>query len=160
MKRAYKKKLIIGGILIGILALVHYFNAGRYITLASIKENRALLQQMIARNYGLFVLGYLGVYIMATMFSLPVSAVLSVAGGFFFGTLCGLSRSPAIYFRGHKCLQQQNMRRNVLSGSNLQRNWVRRPASVINAGSVRQDALWHSRFNTHRTRSSGLSNLI
>ena len=89
MNRTYKKRLIIGGILIGILALVHYFNVGRYITLEAIKENRALLQQMIERNYVLFVAGYLGIYVLTTMFSLPVSAVLSIAGGFFFGTFFG-----------------------------------------------------------------------
>jgi len=89
MKRAYKKRLIIGAILIGMLALLRYFNVAGYITLASIKANRTLLQQMIVRNYFLFVAGYLGVYVVTTALSLPVSAVLSIAGGFFFGTLFG-----------------------------------------------------------------------
>jgi len=89
MKPAHKKKLIIGLIFVGVIILLRFAGIGKYISFKSIQENKPALQAMIDQNYWSFVAGFLGLYILLTLFSLPFSVILNVIGGFFFGTLLG-----------------------------------------------------------------------
>ncbi|MCK5632297.1 TVP38/TMEM64 family protein [bacterium] len=89
MKRAYKKRIIIGAILIFLILIIRYSGIGSYITLKSIKDNRKWLQAIIDKNYWTFVVGYLGAFIATTAVSLPVTMVMTLVGGFFFGTFRG-----------------------------------------------------------------------
>jgi len=89
MKPAHKKRLIIGFAFIGIIILLRFAGVGKYISFKSIQENKASLQAMIDQNYWSFVAGFIGLYILLTIFSLPFSVILNVVGGSFFGTLYG-----------------------------------------------------------------------
>ena len=74
--------------LIGIGAFV-YFDLGQYLSLDSLKANRDLLLNYTETHYaaavGLFIL----IYILQTTFSLPGGAILTLTGGFLFGSLMG-----------------------------------------------------------------------
>ena len=74
--------------LLGIGAFV-YFDLGQYLSLDSIKANRDLLLAYTETHYatavGLFIL----IYILQTTFSLPGGAILTLTGGFLFGSLMG-----------------------------------------------------------------------
>lgn len=89
MKSSHKKRLILGAIFVGFILFLRYLGVGKYITFDIVRSNRIWLQHLISKNYWTFVLGYLGVYIFVTSLSLPLSVLLSAAGGFFFGTLRG-----------------------------------------------------------------------
>ena len=74
--------------LLGIGAFV-YFDLGQYLSLDSLKANRDLLLNYTETHYaaavGLFIL----IYILQTTFSLPGGAMLTLTGGFLFGSLMG-----------------------------------------------------------------------
>ena len=60
-----------------------------YVTFEALRENRQLLAELVAKHAVLAVLLYMLVYAAATGLSLPGGAVLTVTGGFLFGTLAG-----------------------------------------------------------------------
>jgi len=61
----------------------------RYVTLDALRENRAVLKQVVARNGTLAPIAYMLVYAAIVALSLPGGAVLTLAGGFLFGALAG-----------------------------------------------------------------------
>ena len=82
-------KIITGIIfLLGIGAFV-YFDLGQYLSLDALKANRDLLLNYTESNYGLAVAIFILVYILQTTFSLPGGAILTLTGGFLFGSLMG-----------------------------------------------------------------------
>lgn len=81
------------GTLFLLIALVvgtfFYFDLGKYLTLASLKENRERLSDLRSAHTVLFAVSFMLVYIVQTAFSLPGAAVLSLASGAIFGVLQG-----------------------------------------------------------------------
>jgi uncharacterized membrane protein YdjX (TVP38/TMEM64 family) len=79
--------------LLAIIALVagafYYFDLGRYLTLESLKANRAYLIELYAGNVLAFAVAFVAIYVVQTAFSLPGAAVLSLAAGAIFGVLSG-----------------------------------------------------------------------
>jgi uncharacterized membrane protein YdjX (TVP38/TMEM64 family) len=82
------KWIILSTFLLGIAAFF-YFDLGRYVTLASLKENKDALQSYTEAHYGYTVILYILTYCIQTAFFLPGSAILTMAGGFLFGSLLG-----------------------------------------------------------------------
>jgi uncharacterized membrane protein YdjX (TVP38/TMEM64 family) len=66
-----------------------YFDLGQYLSLEALKHNRDNLLAYTESNYGLAVALFVLVYIVQTAFSLPGGAILTLAGGFLFGSLLG-----------------------------------------------------------------------
>lgn len=82
-------KIITGIIfLLGIGAFV-YFDLGQYLSLDALKANRDFLLNYTESNYTLAVAVFVLVYILQTTFSLPGGAILTLTGGFLFGSLMG-----------------------------------------------------------------------
>ena len=80
-------KILIGIIfLLGIGAFV-YFDLGHYLSLDSLKANRDLLLSYTESHYALAVTVFILVYILQTTFSFPGGALLTLTGGFLFGSL-------------------------------------------------------------------------
>lgn len=63
--------------------------AGDYFTIENIKEDIALLRQNVEDHYIIVALFYILVYIVVVGFSIPEAFLLSIAGGFLFGTILG-----------------------------------------------------------------------
>ncbi len=74
--------------LFGIGAFV-YFDLGQYLSLDSLKANRDLLLSYTESHYFLAAVFFILVYILQTTFSLPGGAILTLTGGFLFGSLMG-----------------------------------------------------------------------
>ncbi len=82
-------KIIILAILgLGIGAFF-YFDLGHYFSLEALKANRDDLLAYTNANYSTAVALFIAAYIAQTAFSLPGGAIMTLAGGFLFGSLLG-----------------------------------------------------------------------
>ena len=72
-------------------AFIAFFAAGggKYISLDALAENRTALAEWTAANPFKAGAAYILLYIISTAASLPIGTVLTLAGGFVFGTLVG-----------------------------------------------------------------------
>ena len=84
-----KNKLLIVAIIILFGALFFYFDLGKYLTLASLKENHQLLAEFYEHHQFAMIAGFITVYIIQTALSLPGAAILSLAAGAVFGAFSG-----------------------------------------------------------------------
>jgi uncharacterized membrane protein YdjX (TVP38/TMEM64 family) len=72
-----------------VVAAFHFLDLGKYLTLASLKANRARLEDLRAAHAFLLAAAFVSIYIVQTAFSLPGAAILSLAAGAIFGVLQG-----------------------------------------------------------------------
>jgi len=75
-------------LVIGLVAFFA-FDLDRFVTLEALQENRAALGDFVDRNGVLAALAFVVAYAAVVAFSLPIATVLSILGGFFFGTAIG-----------------------------------------------------------------------
>jgi len=87
-KKIVKKIAIIFIIVLFIIAF-QLFGLGQYLTLSYIKESQAKFEVLYAEHPAMVIASYMVLYILATSFSLPGAAVLTLAGGALFGLLTG-----------------------------------------------------------------------
>ena len=66
-----------------------YFNLGQYLSLDALKANRDNLLSYTEANFGPAVGIFILLYIIQTGFSLPGGAIMTLAGGFLFGSMLG-----------------------------------------------------------------------
>lgn len=82
-------KILIAAVILGAIGAAFYFDLGRFLSLDSLKENRDHLLAFTEAHYpaavGLFILTYITV----TGLSLPGAVILTLAGGFLFGSVLG-----------------------------------------------------------------------
>lgn len=78
-------------LLVLVAGLVGFFALGwhRYVSFEVLRDNRETLLQWVQQNALLAALAYMAIYAIAVAFSLPGGLVLSITGGFLFGTLLG-----------------------------------------------------------------------
>lgn len=69
------------------VAAVFAFDLDRFLSFQALQEHRAELQDFVATRGAMAVFAYMLVYAVATALSVPGGAMLTVAGGFLFGTL-------------------------------------------------------------------------
>jgi len=72
-------------------AIVAFFTLGldQYLTFDALRDNRVLLSTFVQENAVTAVLAFVVVYAAATALSVPGGTVLTVAGGFLFGSIIG-----------------------------------------------------------------------
>lgn len=73
----------------GAFAGLRLSGLGDYLSLDALKTHHQGLTVFIESNFLLAALAYAGIYIGAVAFSLPGAALLTLAGGFLFGTVTG-----------------------------------------------------------------------
>ncbi len=83
------KKIIILSILVLGIGSFFYFDLGYYFSLDTLKENRDSLLAYTDANYSTAVLLFIFAYLVQTSFSLPGGAIMTLAGGFLFGSVLG-----------------------------------------------------------------------
>ncbi len=66
-----------------------YFDLAQYLSLESVKSNRDNLLAFTDANYAAAVALFIVVYMVQTAFSLPGAAIMTLAGGFLFGSVAG-----------------------------------------------------------------------
>jgi len=72
-----------------VVSLFIYFDLGRFLTLDYIKESQARFQDLYQAHRFMVVSLYMVIYILVTALSLPGAAVMTLAGGGFFGLVTG-----------------------------------------------------------------------
>lgn len=83
-------KIAIAAVIVVAIGAFFYLDLGRFLSLAALKDNRDKLLSFTEANYAssaaLFILAYIAV----TGLSLPGAVILTLAGGFLFGSLFGM----------------------------------------------------------------------
>ncbi len=88
-KSSNLNKIIIVFVVIALLAVFKIFNLGDYLTLTYIKESQEKFQIIYGDNRAAVIGSYMLIYILVTSLSLPGAAVMTLAGGAFFGLVVG-----------------------------------------------------------------------
>ena len=65
------------------------FGVGDYLSFDALRDNREFLTSFVAENAVLAIIGFITLYAISTALSLPGGAMLSIAGGFLFGSVLG-----------------------------------------------------------------------
>lgn len=83
------KKKVLGIIIILSLSFIlfKYTDINNWITLEKLQENKNLLKEYVNNNYLYSILLYNIVYIVVVTFAIPGATVLTISGGFLFGTI-------------------------------------------------------------------------
>jgi len=82
------KWILLGIVILGI-SLFFIFDLGRYFTLNALKDNKDSLRGFTETNYALTAALFVLIYCVQTALSLPGATILTLAGGFLFGTFTG-----------------------------------------------------------------------
>jgi uncharacterized membrane protein YdjX (TVP38/TMEM64 family) len=80
------KLITVTAIALGI-GLFFYLDLGRFLSLEALKDNRDQLLAFAEANYGTAVMLFILMYIVVTGLSLPGAVILTLAGGFLFGSV-------------------------------------------------------------------------
>jgi uncharacterized membrane protein YdjX (TVP38/TMEM64 family) len=83
------KKVVLFTIAAVAVGLFFWSDLGRFLTLASLKDNRQALLDFYATHTLVMVAAFIVIYIIQTALSLPGAAILSLAAGAIFGSLMG-----------------------------------------------------------------------
>lgn len=86
---SWRGKVVVGLLFAAAISALVFFDVQAYLTLDSLKANRDRLLAFSEAHYGQSVALFVVVYIVQTAFSLPGGAILTLAGGFLFGSLLG-----------------------------------------------------------------------
>jgi len=76
-------------ILIAVVIAIFASGAGRYLSLEALQTHEATLRGFVDNNQALALLAFAAVYAVATAVSFPGAVVLTLAGGYLFGTWVG-----------------------------------------------------------------------
>ncbi len=82
-------KLAVALIFAAALAAFFYFDLKQYVTLESLKAHRDDLLRYTQEHFAMAVTIFSALYLLQTTFSLPGGAVLTLTGGFLFGSFLG-----------------------------------------------------------------------
>jgi len=85
-----KKRFFWGLIFLAGIVLLHIFLNGNLMNLLQVQQHRESLQAFIQNRYLFSVFLYLLIFICATVLSVPITVLLTVAAGYFFGVWTGL----------------------------------------------------------------------
>ena len=82
-------KGVVAFLILSAIGAFFYFDLGRYLSLDILKENRDQLLLFTDTHYAVSAALFILVYIVVTGLALPGAAILTLAGGFLFGSLLG-----------------------------------------------------------------------
>lgn len=73
----------------GAIVAVFAFGLEEYLSFEALRDNRDVLTAFVQQNYAVALLAFMAIYAVATALSLPGGAILTITGGFLFGTTLG-----------------------------------------------------------------------
>jgi uncharacterized membrane protein YdjX (TVP38/TMEM64 family) len=82
-------KIAIAAVIAVAIGAFFYFDLGRFLSLAALKDNRDKLLSFTEANYLSAAVLFILAYIAVTGLSLPGAVILTLAGGFLFGSVFG-----------------------------------------------------------------------
>ncbi|MGI9437992.1 MAG: TVP38/TMEM64 family protein [Geminicoccaceae bacterium] len=71
------------------IAAAFALGVGDYLSFEALRENRDVLMALVKDHALLAIVGFTALYAVSTALSLPGGAILSIAGGFLFGSIAG-----------------------------------------------------------------------
>jgi uncharacterized membrane protein YdjX (TVP38/TMEM64 family) len=74
---------------LGVVFAIHASGLPGSLTLETLRTNRQELVTFVSENYVLSALGYIAVYVIVVALSLPSAVLLTLSGGFLFGSVAG-----------------------------------------------------------------------
>ena len=86
-----RKKLFLVLVIVAVVAVFIGFDLHQLLTLENLQQHRDTIADWIGQNLATAVIGYALVYVLVTALSLPGAAIMTLAGGAFFGNLYGLA---------------------------------------------------------------------
>lgn len=84
-----KDKKLIFVLIVALIALFFFFDLGRFLNLATLKESQAALDNFYQSKPLLTIGTFFGIYVLVAALSLPGAVILTLAGGAIFGLLMG-----------------------------------------------------------------------
>ncbi len=84
---AQKKRIVLFLLFIGVVVLIRYSPAGSLLTFENLKQHREGLVGFVRHNYAGAALAFIALYILTTALSIPGAGILTLSGGFLFGTI-------------------------------------------------------------------------
>lgn len=84
-----KNKLLWLVLFVSVVAALRYSPWGQLLTFENLKANRESLAVFVRDHYVVSVIAFIAVYIGAVALSMPGAVILTIAGGFLFGTTAG-----------------------------------------------------------------------
>lgn len=82
-------QVILAALIVGAIAAFFYFDLSRYLSLDTVKENRDQLLVFTETHYAVSVMLFILTYIVVAGLALPGAAILTLTGGFLFGSVLG-----------------------------------------------------------------------
>lgn len=84
-----KKRLIFGLVVLAVAVIVYVSGIWKSVTLARMQEHRLYLENLVEQQYVFSVFVYLAIFMGATIVGVPITVLLTIAAGAFFGVLWG-----------------------------------------------------------------------
>lgn len=81
------RRFFLLALFIAVIISLQFSGAREVLTFENLKRNRDALLSMVKEHYAASVLTYIGVYIVTIALNVPGAAILTIAGGFLFGTV-------------------------------------------------------------------------
>jgi uncharacterized membrane protein YdjX (TVP38/TMEM64 family) len=82
-------KLVVGALIAAVIGALFYLDLGRYLSLEALKQNRDQLLVFTEAHYAASVALFILAYIVVAGLALPGAVILTLAGGFLFGSVFG-----------------------------------------------------------------------
>jgi uncharacterized membrane protein YdjX (TVP38/TMEM64 family) len=82
-------KVVIAATVVSIMAAFFYLDLGRYLSLETLKQHRDQLLLFTDTHYAASILLFIVTYIVVAGLALPGAVILTLAGGFLFGSVLG-----------------------------------------------------------------------
>jgi uncharacterized membrane protein YdjX (TVP38/TMEM64 family) len=82
-------KAVIAAVMVGLIAAFFYFDLSRYLSLEALKQHRDQLVLFTDTHYAVSILLFILAYVVVAGLALPGAVILTLAGGFLFGSVLG-----------------------------------------------------------------------
>jgi uncharacterized membrane protein YdjX (TVP38/TMEM64 family) len=82
-------KVVIAAIVVGVIAAFFYFDLSRYLSLEALKQHRDQLVLFTETHYAASIVLFILAYVVVAGLALPGAVILTLAGGFLFGSVVG-----------------------------------------------------------------------
>ncbi|MCP9439436.1 MAG: TVP38/TMEM64 family protein [Nitrospira sp.] len=84
-----KSKVVLALLIVLTIGTLYYLDVGRYLSLESLKEHRDRLLTFTEERYTVSVALFILIYVVVAGLALPGAVILTLAGGFLFGSVWG-----------------------------------------------------------------------
>ena len=84
------KKIVLILVFVLIIILIKFFDLDTLFTFENLKNQQENLSLFVEQNYLLTVLGFILLYTVSVAFLIPIATVLTLSGGFLFGSILGV----------------------------------------------------------------------